>query len=285
MNVDVPFVEPRGFDTDLRRDGPNIGTGGVDGFLHHIAQFPGRFHPPLTWQSQCFDLQQITAHAGPGKPGDNADLVFFFDQTVAEFLDPKVIVKVFARHRHLLGLTLDDLRHGLAGQFRDLAFKVTHPGFAGVATDHFVQRFVGDFEFTFAQAVVLDLFVNQVLTRDFAFFVLGVPGKRNDLHPVQKRARHIVGVRRRQEHHVGQVIFDLKVMIDERTVLFRVQHLKHGRGRITTEILAHFVDFIEQNQRIGGFRLFQRLNDLTGHRPDISAPVTTDFAFVAHAAQ
>ena len=124
-----------------------------------------------------------------------------------------------------------------------------------------------------------------MLAGDLGLFVLGVAGQRNDLHPVQKRPGHVVAVRRGQEHHVRQVIFDLKVVIDESRILFRVQHLQERRGRIAAEIMPHLVDFIEQDQRVGGLRLFQRLNDLARHRADIGAPVAADFALIAHAAK
>ena len=71
-------------------------------------------------------------------------------------------------------------------------------------------------------------------------------------------------------------------MIHKGRVLFRIQHFQHCRCRVAAEILAHFVDFIQQDQRIAGLCLFQSLNDLTRHRADIGTTVTTNFAFVAH---
>ena len=124
-----------------------------------------------------------------------------------------------------------------------------------------------------------------MLFGDLAFFVLGVAGKRDDLHPVQKRTRHVVRVRRGQEHHVREVVFNLHIVIDESRVLFRIQHLKHGRRRVAPEILTHLVDLIEQDKRVRRLGLFQRLNDLAGHRPDVRPTVTPDLGFITHAAQ
>ena len=131
----------------------------------------------------------------------------------------------------------------------------------------------------------LDLLGDQVALGDLALFVLGIASKRDDLHPVQQRAGHVIAVGRGQEHHVRQIVFHFQIVVDEGRVLFRVQHLKHRTGRVTAEILAHLVDFIKQDQRVGGLGLFQRLDDLAGHRADIGATVAADLGFVAHAAQ
>ena len=121
--------------------------------------------------------------------------------------------------------------------------------------------------------------------RNFQFFIFGVARKRNDLHAIQQRRRHVIAVRRGQEHHVREIIFNLQIVIHKCGVLFRVENLQHRTGRIPTEILPHLVDLIEQDQRIGGFRLFHRLNDLARHRPDIGAAMAPNFGLVPHTAQ
>ena len=130
--------------------------------------------------------------------------------------------------------------------------------------------------------MVLDLLAQKMLLRDLALFILGVASQRNDLHPVQKRARHVVGVRRCQEHHVRQVVLDLKIVIHERAVLLWVENLKHRRRWIAPEILTHLVDLIEQDQRVRRFGLLQCLDDLPWHRTDVRPAVTTDFRFITN---
>ena len=51
------------------------------------------------------------------------------------------------------------------------------------------------------------------------------------------------------------------------------------------EVLAHLVDLVQQDQRVGRLRLLHRLDDLAGHRADIGPPVTADLGLVTHAAQ
>src|SRR5690606_579993 len=73
------------------------------------------------------------------------------------------------------------------------------------------------------------------------------------------------------------------VVIVERVVLFRIEHFEQSRRRIATEVLAHLVDLVEQEERIVLAHLLERLDDLARHGADVSAPVTTDFGFVADA--
>jgi hypothetical protein len=98
-------------------------------------------------------------------------------------------------------------------------------------------------------------------------------------------AGNVERVGRGDEHHVRQVVLDLEIVVHEGRVLFRIQHLEQRRRRIAAEVLAHLVDLVEQEQRVGLLRLLHRLDDLAGHRADIGAPVTADLGFVAHAAK
>ncbi len=74
-------------------------------------------------------------------------------------------------------------------------------------------------------------------------------------------------------------------MVGKGVVLFRIQYLEHGRGRITPEIGRHLVDLIQQEQGITHPHLGQVLDDLARQGADIGAPVTTDLRLVAHATQ
>ena len=283
--MDVDLLENRGLHPDLGTDRADIARRRLDGLLHHLAQLAGRLHPPLAGQFQRLDRQKVAADGCPGEARDHADLVLLLGQAIAELLHAEEVLKVLRRDLDPFGILADDLRQRLARDLRNLALKVPHPGLAGIGAHHFLKRLIGQLELGLLQTVVLHLLRDQVLPRDLALFVLGVPGQRNDLHPVQKRAGHVVGVRGGQEHHVRQVVFDLKVMVHEGRVLLRVQHLKHGACRVAPEILPHLVDLIEQDQRIGGLRLLQRLDDLAGHGADIGPPVATDLAFIPDTAK
>ena len=227
-------------------------------------------------------MQQFATNRRIGQPGHDTDLILKLGQTITVFLNTKEILDIIARYSDALGFLLDDLGQRFTGHFRDFTLKVPHACLAGVIPDHAGQGTVINGKFLCLEAVVLDLLGHKMLFGNLALFFLGIAGQRDNLHPVKQRARHVIAVGRGQEHHVREVIFDLKVVVHKCGVLFRIKHLEHCRRGIAAEILTHLVDFIEQDQRVVGFRLFQRLNDLTGHGADIGPAVTADLGFVTH---
>jgi hypothetical protein len=126
---------------------------------------------------------------------------------------------------------------------------------------------------------------HEILAADVELLVLGVAGQADHFHAIQQRRRDIQRIRGADEHHLGEIEIDLEVVIGKRGVLLRIQHLEQRRGRITAEVHRHLVDFIEQKQRIVHAGLGHVLDDLAGHRSDISAPMAADFGLVAHAAE
>ncbi|EBA08763.1 hypothetical protein SSE37_03935 [Sagittula stellata E-37] len=285
VHVDVDLVELRRLHPDLRRNGPHVARSRIDRLLHHIAQLAGGLHPALARQLQRLDVQEVAADRGPGQPGDDTDLILFLRQPVTVLPDAKELVEVVRRNDHLLRFLLDDLRHRLAGKLGHLAFKVPDAGLPRVVADDVGQRAVLDHELGLLQTVVLGHLVQQVPLGDLKLLVLGVARQRDDLHPVEQRPGHVVAVGGGHEHHVRQVVFHFEIVVHEGRVLFGVQHLQHGRSRIATEVLPHLVDLVEQDERVRGLRLLQRLDDLAGHGADVGPAVAADLGFIAHAAQ
>ena len=74
-------------------------------------------------------------------------------------------------------------------------------------------------------------------------------------------------------------------MIAEGVVLLRIQYLQQGRGRIATEILAQFVNFIEQEQGVAHTRLGQTLQNFARHRTNVGAAMAADLRLITHATQ
>ena len=66
---------------------------------------------------------------------------------------------------------------------------------------------------------------DQVLARDLDLLILGVAGDADDLHAIHQRRRDIERVRRGDEHHTGEIVVDLKIVVVERVILFRVEYL------------------------------------------------------------
>ena len=71
-------------------------------------------------------------------------------------------------------------------------------------------------------------FGQQVLLGDGDLLVLGVAGQSDHFHAVEQRRRDVHGVGRGHEHHVRQVVLDLDVVVDERVVLLRIEHLEQA---------------------------------------------------------
>ena len=92
-------------------------------------------------------------------------------------------------------------------------------------------------------------------------------------------------VGRREEQHVGQVEVDLEVVVAERVVLRRVEHLEQRRRRVAAVVGADLVDLVEQHDRVHRARLADRADDAAGQRADVGAPVAADLGLVAHAAE
>ena len=74
-------------------------------------------------------------------------------------------------------------------------------------------------------------------------------------------------------------------MVAERGVLLGVEHFEHGGRRVAAEVVAHLVDLVEQDERIGRTGAAERIHDAAGHCADVGFSVAADVGLVAHAAK
>src|SRR6185369_14070204 len=113
-----------------------------------------------------------------------------------------------------------------------------------------------------------------------------IAGQPDDLHPITQRLRDLRQiVRRRQEEHLREVVIDLEVVIVERAILLRIEHLEKSRGWITAIIAAEFIDLVEENHRVDHFGAAHRLDDAAGHRPDVGTSMPANLRLVSYAAE
>ena len=101
------------------------------------------------------------------------------------------------------------------------------------------------------------------------------------LHTVAQRRmdiRNVIG--RSDEQHLRKVIFRIEVVVVERRILLRIEYLQQGRRRIAVVADRNLVDLIENDDRIGRTRPFDRLYDPSGHSTDIGFTVSTDLSLV-----
>jgi hypothetical protein len=115
--------------------------------------------------------------------------------------------------------------------------------------------------------VGVDLLVDQVALGDLDLLVLGIALEADELHAVEQWLRQVERVRGAHEHHVAEVYVELEVVVLELRVLLGIEHLEQRRGRITAEVLAELVDFVEQEQRVAGPALRRLVTILPGSEP------------------
>ncbi len=74
-------------------------------------------------------------------------------------------------------------------------------------------------------------------------------------------------------------------MIKKLAVLLRVKNLQQCGGWISLIGSTHLVDFVEHDDWVGDFDVFQSLHQLAGHSSDIGPSMAFDFGLISHAAQ
>ena len=148
------------------------------------------------------------------------------------------------------------------------------------------DRVIGDGHLIVAEPGVLHLAAEEMITRDRDLLILGVPVEADQLHTVEQwRGDRLPHVRRRNEEHFREVEVDLKVVIAERAVLRRIEHLEQRRGRIASPVTANLVNFVEHDHRVLGAGFFERSNDASRQCADVRAPVPADVRLVVDAAE
>ena len=74
-------------------------------------------------------------------------------------------------------------------------------------------------------------------------------------------------------------------MIVKGVILFGIQHFQQGRGRVAAKVHGHFINLVEQKQRILFAHSRHALHDLARHGADIGAAVAAYLGLITHAAK
>jgi hypothetical protein len=83
----------------------------------------------------------------------------------------------------------------------------------------------------------------------------------------------------------GQVELHVEVVVAERVVLRRVEHLEQGGRRVAAPVGADLVDLVEEDHRVHRPGIPQGTDQPARQGADVRAPVAADLGLVAHAAQ
>ena len=92
VNVDVA-IEIFG-QAEVRGARPNIGHGGLRGFLHDVAEFSGESEAAFAFHERGFGDENGAADFGPREAGGEADFVLLFEPELAVLQNAEEIVDV-----------------------------------------------------------------------------------------------------------------------------------------------------------------------------------------------
>ena len=258
-------------------------------FLHHVAQLPRQQKAARSGHHRRFHRERLAAVGRVRQAARQADLGLFLRRAAPETRRPQHRLQIARLHGQRLVRLLARLQppqRRLAQHLGNGAFELAHARLARIPSDDGPQRPVRQAHLPAPEAVFRKLLGHQMAPGNAQLLLLRVAGEADELHTVQQRRGNLLGiVGRGQKQHLGQVKGELQVMVAERAVLFGVEHLQHGRGRIAAKVMAHLVDFVEEEHRVHRAGLFHAIQNPAGNGPHIGAAMPADFRLVAHAAQ
>ena len=274
-------------DAERRGVAAHPGEGDARRLLHDVAELAGEHQPVGARHRGGLDEQHVAAGAGDREPGGDAR----HGRALRRLLEELLPAERLAHHRHVDGdrrlrRARRDARSRLAQQRAELALELPHAGLAGVVVDDEPQDRVVDRHLVRPQPVALDLPRPQVAARDRHLLGDRVAVEADHLHAVEQRPGNGVGdVGGRDEEHLRQVELDVEVVVAERVVLRRVEHLEQRRRRIAAPVGADLVDLVEHDDRVHGAGVAQGAHQPAGQRADVGPAMAADLRLVAHAAE
>ncbi len=229
---------------------------------HHLAELPGDRQPAAARHGLRLDEEDLAAGAGDGQPGGDARLAGAALDLVVDALGPQDLADLVGPHHDRRVVALGHPAGDPARDGGEPPLELAHPGLAGVLGDHGADAVVGDLEEPLRQPGRLDLARQQVAAGDVELLLLGVAGEADDLHPVEERpGDRLQDVRGRDEEDLGEVERQVEVVVPERVVLGRVEHLEHRRGGVAAVVGAHLVDLVDHHHRVHRAGVADRADD------------------------
>ena len=265
----------------------NIAQGRMGRLLHYVSQIAGQLQFAGAVHHIDFHFQGLAAYAGPGQAGHQAYLVRTGQSVWEEFSYTQEFFQISAGNGDFLDILLGQQLHiSLAADLANVSLQISDAGLPGIAADDLPDGVIGHFQLGLFKAMLLELLGEQMVLGDHQLLFIRIRAEFNDLHPVQQRSRHrIQGVGRGDEHHIRQIKGNFDIMIPVGTVLLSVQNFQKCRTGVTTVVRTHFVDFVQENHRIGGASLGHGGHDPSGHGSNVGLPMTTNIRLVMDAAQ
>src|SRR6185436_13004949 len=107
----------------------------------------------------------------------------------------------------------------------DLALEAAYTRFSRIKLRDSADTVFGEVDLLNLEAVRLELFEQQMPLGYLEFLPLGVTRQPDYLQPVLKRRwDRVQNISRSYKHHIGQIVFDVEIVVVERKVLFRIEN-------------------------------------------------------------
>ena len=251
MDVDVVRFEQLGVDAQLLVVGHRPLVGDRRRLLHHIAQVAREAHLALAGRQHRLDVEDVAADLGPRKARHDARHAAHFVLLLEELGHAEDFLDVLHRNLGRESLVESDLFGAGAGDLRQILVQRTHAGFARIAGDDVLDDLRGHRHLLLLDAVGLALLGQQVVQRDAHLLLQEVTGNVDHLHAVAQRRGdigHVVG--RGDEQHLRQVVLHVEVVVVERGVLLRIEHLQQGARRVAVVRNGHLVHLVEDDDGV-----------------------------------
>ena len=234
--------------------GPRVRPRGARGLLHHVAELAGQDQVALAAHRRGLDEHDVAAGRRVIHAGRDADLILAgrvlgvharpAEHRARTSARPSTVRSAisFAAIRRA---TLRASRPSSRSSWRTPASRVYPPMTSRIASSSSASCAGGQRRCRRAARGT------RYCARDRELLALGVAGEVDDLHAVEQRRRDVLDeVRGRDEHHLRQVERHAEVVVGERVVLRRVEHLEQRARRIALVRHAELVDLVEQEHRV-----------------------------------
>src|SRR5438874_9904074 len=203
-----------------------------------------------------------------------------------DFGPPNELRYILSTDGNILRCAVRDLAGNLAAELPNFALQLANTGLARVARDDFRQRVIPQGQLPADQSVFSQLTRHEIAPGNLELLPFRVARKIHGLEPVEERRGNVLDeVRGGDEQHLRQIERYAEIMVRERVVLRRIEHLEQRCRGIALERDAQLVDLIEQEDRILGARLLHALNDPAGHGAHIRPAMPTDVGLVARSTE
>ncbi len=256
--------------------------------LHDVAQLAGERKATvgLSWHDARLDEHDVTTHRRVKHAGRHAHRVFGGDALRVNPGPAQEFTHVISGRVDLGDLIPGDLASDLASESPNLPLQLPHTRLARVALHDAENRIVLHLQLFVGEAVLLALARQQIPLGDLELLEFGVACEVDTFHAIEQRAGNSVQVvRRRDEKHFGEVEGNPQIVIDDRRILARVEHLQQRGTGVALERDPELVDLVEQEDGVLGLGLPHPLDDSARHGTHIGATMSANVGLVTRTTQ